>query len=187
MTKKSDRYDASGQEVRGKYQAHYQVMVMVEGVAEPLVIALRGYTKTLCWDNNPNGKYGNKDFPKGVEPTLTQLAADASKQKKTRIPWLCFWIVDLCPTFANKKPVWIDVGHGTFMNPFLADMRTGGEGFPQSRFVGTDKFIAYQNLRREVAMDWEAQWADSESMSGGDSAYDYDEPVKETEDNDIPF
>ena len=192
MTKKTDRI-VDGELIEGKYQNHYQVMVMVEGVADPLVIALRGYTKTACWDNNPGSQYGSKDFPKGVEPVLTQLAADASKQKKTRIPWLCFWTVDLTPVFNGKEPLWVDVGHGTFMNPFVADMRTAKETkddrFPASRFVGTDNFIRYQNLRRDVAMDWEAQWADGAALAAaGDSAYDYDTSENEVvEDDVIPF
>ena len=190
MTKKDDRLDSHGNWIDGRFQAHYQVMVMVEGITDPLIIALRGYTKTLCWDNNPGSKYGNKDFPKGVEPVLTQLAADASKQKKTRIPWLCFWTVDLTPTFSNNEPLWVDVGHGTFMNPFMADMRTGGDKFPASRFVGTDNFIRYQNLRRDVAMDWEAQWSDADALAAsGDGAYDYDDNTSEQvkEDDVIPF
>jgi hypothetical protein len=190
MTKKTDRLDDAGNLIEGKYSAHYQVMVMVPGISDPLVVALRGYTKTVCWDNNPNGQYGNKDFPKGVEPTLVQYAADASKQKKTRIPWLCFWPVDLVPVFANNnKPLWLNVGHETFMNPFQADMRVGEKFLLNSRFVGTDNFIRYQNLRRDVAMDWEAQWADASALAseGKDSAYNYDEPSLQVEEDDIPF
>lgn len=191
MTKKTNRLDETGDLIEGKYSAHYQVMVMVPGISDPLIIALRGYTKTVCWDNNPNGQYGNKDFPKGVEPTLIQLAADASKQKKTRIPWLCFWAVDLVPVFANNKPMWLDVGHGTFMNPFQADMRVGEKFLLNSRFVGTDNFIRYQNLRRDVAMDWEAAWADASALAseGKDSAYDYDDTPETAvkEDDVIPF
>jgi hypothetical protein len=187
MTKKTERFDGAGNLVDGKYQAHYQVMVMLEGIADPLIIALRGYTKTACWDNNPNGKYGSKDFPLGVEPTLIKLSADASKAKKTKIPWLCFWVVDLCPVFVQDKPHWVDVGHGTYMNPFVADMRVGAKGFPDSRFVGSDNFIRYQNLRREVAMDWEAQWSDPD-MLASDSAYDYEDETPEVKEDDvIPF
>jgi len=188
MTKKTARLDANGNLVEGKYQNHYQVMVMVDGIAEPLIIALRGYTKTMCWDNNPNSKFGSKDFPTGVEPTLIKLAADASKAKKTRIPWMCFWLVDLVPTFVNNAAHWVDVGHGTWMNPFVTDMRTGGDGFPQSRFVGLENFLHYQNLRREVAMDWEAKWSDASTMSG-DGAYDYESKsdTNETPEDEIPF
>ena len=190
MTKKTDRLDDAGNLIEGKYSAHYQVMVMIEGIDDPLVIALRGYTKTLCWDNNPGSQYGNKDFPKGVEPVLMQYAADASKQKKTRIPWLCFWQIDLTPVFSDNKPVWVDVGHGTFMNPFMVDMRTGDKGFPASRFVGTENFIAYQNLRRDVVLDWEAQWASAENLAAaGDAAYDYEDTSENEvkEDDVIPF
>lgn len=193
MTKKSDRV-VDGELIDGKYSAHYQVMVMVEGVKDPLVIALRGYTKTLCWDNNPNSQYGNKQFPKGIEPTLIQLASDINKATKKRIPWLCSFVVDLTPVFTGKEPLWVDVGHGTFMNPFVADMRTAGETkdnrFPDDRFVGTDAFIRYQNMRREMVLDWEAQWADGAALAAAaDAAYDYDDAPADTpvEDDVIPF
>lgn len=196
MTKKENRVDSNGakieQKPKGGYKANYQVMVMVDGISSPIVVALFGYTKTVCWDNVPNGQYGNKEFPKGVEQSLTQLAADASKEKKTRIPWLCFWTVDLIPVFeAKDKPLWVEVGSEdtVFMNPFTIDMKTGDNYLLNSRFVGTDKFLAYQNLRREVAMDWEAQWANAANLaSEGDGAYNYDEPASNTvEEDEIPF
>lgn len=190
MTKKENRLDTSGNVVSGKYSAHYQVTVMIPDVKEPLILALRGYTKTSCWDNNPKSQYGNEQFPRGAELVLKQIATDASKAKKTKIPWLCFWTIDLCPTFTNSEPVWVDVGHGTYMNPFIIDMTIGKEGYPSSRFVGTDNFIAYQNLRREQVMDWEAQWSSLESLTAaGDSAYDYsgNKPKDEIEEDEIPF
>ena len=191
-TKAENRRDSFGNLVEGKYDSKYQVMIMLEGIPFPIMITLRGYTKTKCWDNEPNSQYGNREFPKGVEPVLMQYAADASKQKKTRIPWLCFWQIDLCPTFNNDKPVWVEVGkeETVFVNPFMVDMRTGDKGFPASRFVGTENFIAYQNLRRDVVLDWEAQWASAENLAAaGDAAYDYEDTSENEvkEDDVIPF
>lgn len=190
MTKKENRLDSAGQLIDGKYGAHYQVMMMIPNIEQPLILALRGYTKTRCWDNEPKSQYGDNKFPRGVEPTLKQIATDASKAKKTKIPWLCFWVIDLCPTFTNNEPLWVDVGHGTFMNPFIVDMITGKEGYPSTRFVGSDNFIKFQNTRRETVRDWEAEWVSAESLaSAADAAYDYDDSQSDEvkEDDVIPF
>ena len=182
MTKKEDR-------VVGKFSGHYQVMIVVEGVETPLILGLKGYTKTTCWDNNPNGQYGQSDFPAGVWQRLSEYTRRASKQQKTKIPVFCSWAIDLVPVYMKDKPHFVDVGHGTFMNPFNVDLRTSpkkDDGLPKTRFVGMPNFLKYQDMRRSIALPWEQEWDDpSNLVQSHESNGSYDEQ-EEIEEDDIP-
>lgn len=182
MTKASNR-------VEGKLKFHYQVLVMLEGISEPVVLALKGYAKTVSWQNDPGSKFGRSNFPKGVQDTLEDLAKAASKARKTNIPWLCFWIIDLCPVFVSGQPLWVDVGQGVYMNPFGLDMTVKAKGYPDGRFVGADRLAAFEEMRRDGIMDWEAQWADASKMAsqGGDGESGDAATTAPVEDDEIPF
>lgn len=192
MTKASRR-------VAGKLSFHYQVMVMMDGVDEPLVLALRGFAKTASWSNNPGAKFGRSEFPKGVEDTLADLSKKASQAKSIKIPMLCFWLIDLTPVFYQGKPLWVDVGHSVYMNPFGLDMtvktpgQPGQDGYPNGRFVGTELLQAYEGMRRDFVMEWEAKWADAAAMQGEsrDDGNGFDDEGAASqmpiEDDEIPF
>jgi hypothetical protein len=184
FTRKDQRFyvqrDAAGnvvsrQLIDGKYTAHYQAMLAIPGIAEPVVLALRGFTKTTCWDNNPNGKFGAGEFPAGVEQVLGKFVATISKERNTRYQAYCTWFVDLVPAWKTaEKLMWIKVYENVYMNPFVCTMITGKEGYPASRFVGVDLFMEYQALRKERVVDWELEWSDGTALaqaSGGSDEY----------------
>lgn len=189
----------------GKPTGHVQVLIRIPDDDVLRVIGLRGMTKGVSWDNNPNAQYGYDKFPKGVQQIVSQYAADATEYLREHkgysgppLPWMCGWWIDLVPaTEEDKKgkpqPLHINVGHGIWVNPFTADMRTGKTKgkveMPASRFVGPDLFKEFQRLRTDTGLDWEAEWAEAgvqEDQSGG-----FDggggEYVPTEEDDEIPF
>ena len=194
-TAREKRTHPDGSPIGGKLRYHYQILTPnIGGIDMLAVITLKGFAKPTFWENNPKGRYGKDGFPTGVEPKLIEYTNDWNKRKKVKWQWLNTWIVDLVPMFQNGQPYWMDVGRGMYMNPFQIDMRTSADvedkykdSYPESRFVGVEKFIEYQNMRQEIARDWEAEWVDGGATS--DAAYDYEDTSENEvkEDDVVPF
>jgi len=148
------------QRVEGKFTSHFQVMVMVPGLEEPVVLGLHGETKTTSWDNDESGRYRNNNFATGVEQLLRAFADIASEQNGYPLPTVCLWQITLLPLFANGKPHYVTMGNGkkvTHMNPFTARMNSASPDYIDAAFVGQENFAANQTLRQEVATEWEKQ------------------------------
>lgn len=171
------------QRVPGKYTSHIQVMVLVPGLTEPVVLGLKGKTKTVSWDNNKGGRYSVSEFPEGVWQRLTAYAKRASEQQGRDLPPLCMWWIDLVPVHMDGEPYYLDVGRGTYMNPFNVDLRTGN-GFPETRFVGVDMLLHAQEVRRSIGLDWVAQWQEVQEAQGNGNG---DGPLPTDVDDEIPF
>lgn len=203
FTRKDQRFDAFGSVVSGKFTSHVQVMVLIENVAEPVIIGLRGMSKTMSWDNDPTDKrWGNSDFAYGVYQQIGQYskrAADANKLKKVP-PKLCTWIVDLVPAYQhNGEPYFVLVSkqHETYVNPFTLDMTTGKKDMPATRYVGHDRFRQLQELRGLMVKEWEEEWQDAEAMAkesqehgaASDNGHHSEEAIGAQEDDieEIPF
>lgn len=185
----------------GRYKAHYQILSMLPGLDSPVVLGLKGATKTISWDNNPgSGRYFDDRFGPGVWQELLKYTRRASEQKGVAIPALCFWWVDLVPAGANGKPLLIEMGGSstTVVNPFAIDMRTNREDKRlqlETRYVGKETFLQFQELRKEVGVSWEKEWEDAEALaeetsapSNGDgygAGDDYEEEA--VYEDDIPF
>lgn len=157
FTRKEDR-------VPGKWSSHYQVMFAIPGLKDLMVLGLRGFAKSQSWDNQRT----DNGFPIGVEHRLKEYANRASHQIGQRIPWLCAWEVDLVPAFKDGKPYFVNVGNDTHMIPFTLDMRTNADdkafGDLSSRFVGVDRFKAYQVIRAGEGVEWENEWKSAATM-----------------------
>lgn len=156
------------QRVEGRFTSHYQVMVLVPGIDEPVVIGLRGQTKTTCWDNEVGGRYRNNDFPTGVEQLLKAFAHAASQQNGYLLPKLCMWQIALVPLNVQGEPHYVQMGRGNsvaHMNPFTAIMNAKEREYIAAKFVGKEAFAENQTLRQEVALKWEQEWKDAEVMS----------------------
>lgn len=200
FTKREDKVD-------GKATGQIQVLVMMPDDEIVRCLALRGFTKNVCWDNDPNNKRGVKDFPLGVAQVLTQYADRATKTLRERqnytgdpLPILCAWWVDLIPLIeedehGEKRASIVDVGHGTYMNPFVADMtvgmtNSGPTGHPplSTRYVGNETFEIFQTIRKEIGIDWEHEWADASVQEPSDEYEDTDEDeFTENIADEIPF
>lgn len=176
LTPKRDR-------IPGRYKAHYQIAVTLpETGTDIFVIGLKGMTKTASWGNPPSGKFRLSKFPVGVEYQLREYAKAASKAIGATIPEHCTFWLDLVPARNEKgKPGYVDVGHGTHVLPFTADLSDTPE--LESRFVGMERFLRFQELKRELEQ-WETAWD-----KPGDSAEPVNvyEEITETEDSEIPF
>mgnify|MGYP001231151698 CR=1 FL=1 len=157
-TRKEDR-------VSGRWSSHYQVMLVIPGLNDLMVLGLWGYAKTKSWDNNKT----DDGFPFGVEVKLKEYANRASHQTGMRIPWLCAWEIDLVPAYKDGRPYFVNVGNDTHMIPFTVDMRTAADdkafGDLTTRFVGVDLFNAYQVLRAENGLPWENEWKSADTMA----------------------
>lgn len=199
FTKREDKVD-------GKQTGQVQVLVMMPDDDVIRCLALRGFTKNVCWDNDPNAKRGMKDFPLGVSQVLANYADRATKTLREKqeytgdpLPTLCAWWVDLIPLVEEDDdgvPAAgvVDVGHGTYMNPFVADMSvgkasSGPTGQPElaSRYVGREIFEFYQNIRADIGIPWENEWADESVQEADEYEYDDDDEVGEINTDDIPF
>ncbi len=155
------------QRVEGRFTSHYQVMVMVPGLHEPVVLGLRGQTKTTAWDNPEGGRYRNNNFATGVEQLLRAFANVASQQNGYPLPTLCLWQITLQPLFASGKPHYVTMGSGkkvAHMNPFTARLNRTASEYIDATFVGQENFAVHQALRQEVATEWEKQWTDAAAM-----------------------
>jgi hypothetical protein len=169
--------------ISGKFNTHWQVMVMIPGFTGPVVLGLRGLTKTVSWSNNPNGRFGDDRFGHGCQEKLMNYAKLASEQRNQKIPWLTAWWMDLVPAHKDDSPYFVDVGHGTWMNPFSVDLRTGIEGTPATRFVGADNFRNFQDLRKQVGLEWEREWDEAQTPDD-QNGYENGDVL---EDDEIPF
>jgi hypothetical protein len=162
----------------GKYKAHFQIAVTLPGTGEKIYqIALKGVSKTKAWGNPEKGPYHDPKFPRGVELMLRDLTAQASHEAKTEIPPFCTFWIDLIP-FVNEKgkPHYIDIGYGTHIVAFTADIESGAETGLDHRFVGMDLFEKFQELRQGEIVDWIAQW-DTKGESSPEDIDPYAEPA----------
>ncbi len=181
------------QRVEGKFTSHYQVMVMVPGLAEPVVLGLRGQSKTTSWDNDESGRYRDNNFATGVEQLLRTFSTAASQQNGYPLPRLCLWQITLQPLFANGKPHYVTMGSGkkvTHMNPFTARMNPAAPDYIDATFVGEQPFATNQTLRQDVATEWEKQWKDADAMRemGREAVANHDTFVSaDAIADDIPF
>jgi hypothetical protein len=143
-----------------------EVMVQLHGENVIRMLALRGYTKGVCWDNEPATSRGNREFPIGVMQIVKGYAATATANLRETgavmedLPWLCTFWVDLLPwrdaTGNVANSVQVGGSGGVWMNPFVADMAVG-DSLP-TRFVGTENFERLQTTRREIGIPWEEDW-----------------------------
>lgn len=201
-------FTPADQRVQGRLSFHYQVLIHLQGLPldELVVIGLRGLTRTLSWQHDGQRYDG---FPVGVEDTLQKYAADASKVVGGEMPMWCAWWVDLRGAYADNKPYYMPVGPqgDTWVQPFMADMRTSKEprletgvytedgylamdqnALPWTRYVGEDMFNSFQDIRRETVNPWIAEWAEASIQEATGNEYEAagDEPLGVEEDP-IPF
>ncbi len=143
--------------IDGKFSRHIQVMLLLEGYDEPLVLGLKGYVKTLCWDNPAKGKYRNNDFAMGVELALNQHIADIAKQYHKKLPTFAFEIT----LKSLQKPVVVGTGKNTSKaRPFVLAATPV--------FVGAEKTEANYEIYKANDIDaWLAEW-DTASVSAAD-------------------
>ncbi len=178
------------QRVEGKFTSHFQVMVMVPGLDEPVVLGLHGQTKTTSWDNDEGGRYRDNNFATGVEQLLRSFANAASQQNGYPLPTLCLWQIALQPLFVSGKSHYVKMGSGkkvSHMNPFTARMNPTSPDYIDATFVGEEAFATFQTLRQEVATEWEKQWKDVAAMRElNQTRPEFNAPVVE-EDEVIPF
>lgn len=169
------------QRVPGRLEINTQIMILVDGIADPLAIGLGAKYKTVSWSNNGY----HKEYPVGVKERLQEYTKKANAQLglsgENRLRWLCSWVIDLVPLYADGKPKYIDE-QGTYVNPFQVDLRTGEPEFPRTRFVGNESFLVNQALRRELGTPWEDQWKTADSV-----AYSEDAQEPQEEEDNIPF
>ncbi len=170
---------ARSKRVGGTYGYQTQVMILVDGINDPVMLGLGRKYKTVSWSNDGyHRKYGQ-----GVEERLKEYSTRASKQVGKAIPWLCAWEIDLVPCYAEGKPYFVDE-NGTYVNPFQIDMRTGEPEFPRTRYVGQDTFLVNQALRKEVGVPWENEWKEFSDAPPAPAEEEHHNP---NEDDDIPF
>lgn len=191
FTKRDDK-------VTGKQTGQVQVLGFLPDDSTVRMLGLRGFTKNVCWSNDPFAARGIADFPLGVMETLQGYAHVATEKLKEQtngpvpdLPWLCAWWVDLIPGYemvkSKHRPLTVEVGQGTWMNPFIGDMSVGANGLPDTRFVGPSLFEDFQGLRTERGIDWEKQWqVAGEQAPAPDAGYTGEEPIGDEEDS-IPF
>ena len=191
-TRKEDR-------VEGKMTGQIQVMIRMPDDNVLRMLALRGFTKNVAWSNDPNRR-GLSEFPTGVEQVLGSYAESATQNLRESkgyegppMPTACAWWLDLIPWIDKengaKKAALVDVGHGIWMNPFVADMTVGKfQGHPElsTRFVGKELFNVHQAIRADVGVPWVNEWGEiTEAESRDDD--DWTEPIGDDEDDEIPF
>ena len=173
LTKKTER-------VPGDYKAHFQIAVTLPDSGDRVFqISLKGVSKTKAWSNPESGPYRDSKFPKGVELMLRDYVALASKEIGAKIPQYCSFWVDLIPVTNEKgSRVYVDLGHGTHVSSFTADLSTGGNSGLETRFVGMDRFLRFQELREKGLLEWERAWSKKASEKAG-SADPFAEPEDE--------
>lgn len=163
----------------GKFQAHFQVAVTLYDTNDRIfIIALKGLTKTVSWNNPVGGRYRKKDFPTGVEVLLRGYAAQASKEHGAPIPHLCRFWIDLVPVIDDRaNPSYVEVRSGTHMLPFTADFSVNDE-LPY-RFVEMERFISYQNLRQKEIVEWEQAWVNHKTLNFEGGVNPYENPSED--------
>lgn len=141
LTKNSDT-------VAGKFKRHIQVMVLIEGVSEPMVLGLHGYTKTSCWDNPAGGPYMQKQFDIGIETALNRHIKDVYKSYHKAIPFYG-WSMTL---EAARKSLTVGTGKNTSKAlPILL----GSE----IEFIGAEKLKKNHILYEEHdCQSWVDEW-----------------------------
>lgn len=194
FTKREDR-------VEGKLKSHYQAMILLpDHLQSPFILGLPGQVKTLSWDNDPGGQYGNSQFPTGVRQLMDAEAAKMSGEAKRFIHPFCSLWVDLVPALTEKEgggkaALAIKVGKGesyTYCNPFTADLRlkdsTGKDDKDAitNRFVGLENYRHFQEMRRTIALDWEKEWSEPGEEAASTNYRSQETPVVK-EDDEIPF
>lgn len=185
----------------GKYTSHHQIMVYVEGLSTPVVIGLKGVSRSNAWTNNQD-KY-SVGYPVGAYEQILSYVEEASRATQVALPWKCaFWydFVRAMNPAKPSKPLYITVraGEATTMNPFTVDLRDASDApkDPEladlpTRFVGNELFAYMQELRREHAVEWETEWtAAALSRRNGASNGSFDDWGNQPpppEEDDMPF
>jgi hypothetical protein len=167
-------FEKRANRVEGKMTSQLQVLVKLAGDDALRMLALRGFTKGISWDNDPSTSRGSRDFPAGVMQTLQGYAKDATYNLREAgrnvqdLPWLCTFWADLQPwkertgsgNSARWEPKLVQVGGqgGVWMSPYVASMEVGGDTGLDTRFVGRELFEHLQTTRREIGVAWEKEW-----------------------------
>lgn len=190
FTKKQDR-------VPGTPKSHVQVLAVVDGLSGPVVIGLKGQSKTVPWTNPENGRFHDQRFPIGVEAKLKDYTKRANKQHNKNMPWLLTWVIDLRAAVDSKGAhIYVEVGSGNNaqnMMVFTVDLRTNRDE-PKigldSRYVQDDRFMELQQMRREFAKAWEDDWKKVDTMQQQAAALADElggEVAMVESDEDVPF
>jgi hypothetical protein len=182
----------------GKHTGHIQVMVRLPDMEGIVLLGLRGLHKTVSWANDPSrGKGVTTSWPKGVEEILKNYADEATRYVKEEqnyegenLPWQVMWWVDLVPLTkeesGEKVPEFLHVGHNTYVNPYTADMSTGGENTPKTRYVGEELFTEFDSLRENTGLDWIGEWGEIVDVERDQTQEAQPEALGDEEDE-IPF
>lgn len=183
-------YTEPANRVKGRIQLHYQVQVVLPGLPtnEIAVLALKGMTRTLSWRHN--GKYDTQ-FPIGVQNELLEYSKAAGKAVGGAMPMWAAWWIELRGVYRDNKPYFVAVGpnNDTYVQPFSVDLRTGEEGMPNTRYVGEELYYKFQGLRRDITLDWIAEWSDEKmkQTASEPNAGSFDATANTEEDSEIPF
>ena len=174
--------------VNGSFKAHFQIAVSMPASGDRIFsISLQGLAKSKSWSNPSGGKWHDPKFPTGAEIELAEYARKASREIGAQVPPLCSFWMDLVP-FRNEKgnPVFVNVGHGTHVLPFAADFELSKE--LETRFVGMESFLRFQELRKSEIMAWESEWdksGESVSQNGNSRPEEEETPVRAMRDEDL--
>lgn len=147
----------------GQLKSKVQAAVALPDDERVFVIALRGYVKSVSWDNEP-GRFHKPEFPAGAWPTVRAYAQEASKATGKNLPALGAWWVDLVPvTGGDGKPAKLRVGtppNTSMATPFTADLSTAATNpdMPERRFVGMEALLRFQQIREDEIIPWEQEW-----------------------------
>lgn len=157
----------------GDYKAHFQIAVMLPESDQVFQISLKGVSKTKAWSNPESGRYRDNQYPTGVELVLREYAALASRELNAKVPAFCSFWIDLVPVTNEKgQKTYVDAGYGTHVSIFRADMSTGGSTGLETRFVGMESFLRFQDIRQSEILEWERVWNKAGTESESAAAVD---------------
>ena len=187
----------------GKATPSTQLMVFMPDDEVARVVALKGWTKNWALDNNLDAKFNNADFPMGVLQLAGAYAKEATAFARENhdysgpvFPVYCMWMLDFVP-LSHKKgraviPSYLDVGHGTFMNPFTLDLSVGKKAGIDTRYVGDVLFEQWQAFREDRVNEWVHEWPVTgeepvEVGSGDPDRHGNGEGAYGVQEDEIPF
>lgn len=192
LTKRSERID-------GRYSLQTQLLLAVEGMGDELVtLGLSGLGRSCGWSNNPNGSYGTKGAPLGVQEQLKAWTKKINQQYRqhlngAKLPYTYAWKIFLTPLTVTKngqeRPSYLSFGQGdatSYFAPFT--MQWLGDKLTD-RYVGKETHARYNDLLlSDDIQEWIHAWDQFDNSKAvavaGAAAPGFDDS---DEDDEIPF
>ena len=144
-------------------KSHMQLMLLIDGVAEPVVFGGHGITKTVQLDNDFSYK-AHAEWPYGLVPQLRELAGHATEELKTQItPHLTFKALFSYFRDDAGKPKVVTAGSGSATTAVVPWAATTLDGW-RDAFVGAEAYRKNLVWWDEFGRQWVNDWATRDAI-----------------------